>query len=107
MSKMWAVCIYCGHIAVETEKVTIESFKKTLEKHGWKSDGGWICPLCAKLPLFSPERKEYMALKKAHSMVDQEYEKAKQNSYIQNPLAYALHKVWMLVDAEEESNAKH
>ena len=107
MSKMLAVCNYCGHIAVETEKVTIESFKKNLEKHGWKCDDGWRCPICAKLPLLSPERKEYAAIKKALAMVGQEYEKAKQNSYIQKPLAYALYKVWMLVDAEEEPNAQH
>lgn len=43
-----------------------------------------------------------MTLKKALAMVDREYEKAKQNSYVQKPLAYALYKVWRLVDAKEK-----
>lgn len=43
-----------------------------------------------------------MTLKKVLAMVDREYEKAKQNSYVQKPLAYALYKVWRLVDAEEK-----
>lgn len=43
-----------------------------------------------------------MTLKKALAMVDREYEKAKQNSYVQKPLAYALYKAWRLVDAEEK-----
>ena len=42
-----------------------------------------------------------MTLKKALAMVDREYEKAKENKYVRKPLAYALYKVWRLVDAEE------
>ena len=43
-----------------------------------------------------------MTLKKALAMVDREYEKAKENDYVKKPLAYALYKMWRLVDAEEE-----
>lgn len=42
-----------------------------------------------------------MTIKTVLFMVAQEYERAKQNSYVQKPLAYALYKVWRLVDAEE------
>lgn len=45
-----------------------------------------------------------MTLKKALAMVDREYEKAKQNEYVQKPLAYALYKVWRAVDQQPEED---
>lgn len=41
-----------------------------------------------------------MDLKKALAMVEKEYEKAKKNDYVINPLAYALYIVWKQVDKE-------
>lgn len=38
---------------------------------------------------------------KVIKLVEAEYEKAKKLEYIRNPLVYALHKVWKMVDAEE------
>ncbi|MBQ3195954.1 MAG: hypothetical protein IJB65_05750 [Clostridia bacterium] len=38
---------------------------------------------------------------KVIKLVETEYEKAKNLEYIRNPLAYALHKVWKMVDAEK------
>lgn len=41
-----------------------------------------------------------MNLAKAVARVIDEYEKAKKLEYIDNPLAYALYKVWKMVDSE-------
>lgn len=45
-----------------------------------------------------------MTIKTVLFMVSQEYEKAKQNSYVQKPLAYALYKVWRAVDQQLEED---
>lgn len=42
-----------------------------------------------------------MTLKKAVKLLEQEYERAKRLEYIHKPLAYALHRVWKVADAEE------
>lgn len=42
-----------------------------------------------------------MRLDKAHRMLEIEYEKAKKKAWVHNPLAYALHKVWRMADAEK------
>lgn len=38
---------------------------------------------------------------KVIKLVETEYEKAKKLEYVRNPLAYALHKVWKMADAEK------
>lgn len=42
-----------------------------------------------------------MRIEKAHRMLEIEYEKAKKLEWVHNPLAYALHKVWRMADAEK------
>ena len=42
-----------------------------------------------------------MTLKKAINLLEQEYEKAKELEFVRNPLAYALYKVWRVVDTEK------
>ena len=39
-----------------------------------------------------------MTIKKAIKMLEEEYERAKRLDWVRNPLAYALHKVWRMVD---------
>lgn len=41
-----------------------------------------------------------MTIEKALKLVEEEYNKAKDLSYIRNPLAYALYTVWKLADKE-------
>ena len=41
-----------------------------------------------------------MSLAKAIVKLMDEYEKACKSEHVRNPLAYALHKVWKLADAE-------
>lgn len=36
-------------------------------------------------------------------LLQHEYERGKKNPYVQNPLAWALYKVWKVVDAAGES----
>ena len=42
-----------------------------------------------------------MRLEKAHRILEIEYAKAKKLEWVNNPLAYALHKVWRMADAEK------
>lgn len=39
-----------------------------------------------------------MTLQKAIKLLEREYEKAKNNTWILNPMAYALYQVWKIVD---------
>lgn len=41
-----------------------------------------------------------MTLKKAIKLLEEEHERAKKLDWVRNPLAYALYKVWKMVDAE-------
>ena len=41
-----------------------------------------------------------MTIKKALRLVEVEYEKAKSNAWVHNPLAYALYRVWRKADTE-------
>lgn len=41
-----------------------------------------------------------MTLKKAIKLLEAEYEKAKANNYVRNPIAYALYQVWRIADNE-------
>ena len=41
-----------------------------------------------------------MTLNKAIKLLEEEYEKAKKLEWVRNPLAYALYKVWKMVDRE-------
>ena len=42
-----------------------------------------------------------MTLEKAIRLVEIEYERATKIGYVRNPLAYALYKVWKMVDGEK------
>ena len=42
-----------------------------------------------------------MTLDKAIKLIEAEYEKAKQLEWVRSPLAYALYKVWKMVDREK------
>lgn len=54
-----------------------------------------------------------MTLEKVIKMLEAEYERAKTLSFVRDPLAYALHKVWRKVEEErkketnDENNSKH
>ena len=41
-----------------------------------------------------------MTLRKAISMLEAEYERAKGLEFVHNPLAYALYQVWKKVDSQ-------
>ena len=41
-----------------------------------------------------------MTLDRALRLVETEYERAKKLEWIRNPLAYALYKVWRMVDGQ-------
>lgn len=45
-----------------------------------------------------------MTLEKAIKMLEEEYERAKKNEWVRNPLAYALYQVWKKADAERSRN---
>lgn len=42
-----------------------------------------------------------MTLNKAIKLLEAEYEKAKALNWVNNPLAYALYKVWKMADKQE------
>lgn len=44
-----------------------------------------------------------MTLEKATKMLKAEYEKAKNLSFVRNPLAYALYKVWKVADKQNKT----
>ncbi len=41
-----------------------------------------------------------MRIKRAIRLLEAEYEKAKKLEWVHNPLAYALHQVWKMADAD-------
>ncbi len=41
-----------------------------------------------------------MTLKQAISLLNKQYEKAKQSPYVKKPLAWALYQVWEIADKE-------
>ncbi len=41
-----------------------------------------------------------MTLNRATKLLEKEYENAKKLEFVQNPMAYALHKVWRKADRE-------
>lgn len=45
-----------------------------------------------------------MTIQRALKLVEKEYGQAKKLDWIRNPLAYALYKVWRLVEKEEARN---
>lgn len=48
--------------------------------------------------------KKLITLEDAHRMLDELYQQAVKNPWIEKPLAWALYQVWREVDAEEERN---
>ena len=42
-----------------------------------------------------------MTLEKAIKMLTDEYDRAKVNPWVRNPLAYALYQVWKVADREQ------
>lgn len=46
------------------------------------------------------KKTETITLAQAFNLVAEEYEKAQKLDYIRNPIAYALHRVWKIADAE-------
>ena len=47
-------------------------------------------------------RGRRMNLEKIAKMIDEYYDKARNTSYIQKPLAWALYQVWKYVDEHEQ-----
>ena len=47
-----------------------------------------------------------MTVQRALKLVEKEYEQAKKLEWIRNPLAYALFKVWRLVEKEAAKNGR-
>lgn len=43
-----------------------------------------------------------LTIDKAIKLLEEEYERAKKLDWVRNPLAYALYKVWKMVDTEKE-----
>lgn len=50
----------------------------------------------------SEELERLLLMEKISSQFDKEYRKAKEQSYIQKPIAYALYQVWKYWDAKGE-----
>lgn len=48
-----------------------------------------------------------MPLEEVIKMLEDEYEHAKTLSYVRDPLAYALHKVWRVVDERVRKSEKN
>ena len=42
-----------------------------------------------------------MTINKAINLIEKEYEKAKKLEWVHKPLAYAIYKVWKIVDTEK------
>ena len=49
-------------------------------------------------------KKKPITLKDAHRMLDEQFQRACRETWIEKPLAWALYQVWRDVDAEEERN---
>lgn len=47
-----------------------------------------------------------MTLEKVIKMLEAEYERAKTLSFVRDPLAYALHKVWRKVEEERKKEGR-
>lgn len=45
-----------------------------------------------------------MTIEKAKKLLDEEYERAKRLEYVQDPIAYALYRVWQKSDKEKKEN---
>lgn len=39
-------------------------------------------------------------MERVHRLIEEEYEEALSHKYILNPLAYAIHQVWKIIDSE-------
>ena len=48
-----------------------------------------------------------MTIEEAIDILRQEYEKAKQKSWVLYPMAYALYQTWKQVDIESRKTIKH
>ena len=46
--------------------------------------------------------KKMITLEEAHRMLDDQFQRACQQTWIEKPLAWALYQVWREVDADEE-----
>ena len=46
-----------------------------------------------------------MTLQKALKLVEKEYEKAKGLEFVHKPLAYALYRVWRMVEGERDGQS--
>ena len=46
--------------------------------------------------------KKLITLEEAHRMLDDQFQRACQQTWIEKPLAWALYQVWREVDADEE-----
>lgn len=53
-----------------------------------------------RCPKAKTENGKDVVLQKALDMIAREYEKAKKQEFVRNPLAYALYKVWGMVDQQ-------
>ena len=42
-----------------------------------------------------------MTLEKAIRLLETEYEKAKKSTFVRNPIAYALYRVWKIADEQK------
>lgn len=47
-----------------------------------------------------------MKIEQAINLLKSEYEKAKDLSFVKNPVAYALYRVWKIADSEKVSDTK-
>lgn len=47
-----------------------------------------------------------MNLERAIKLLESEYERAKKNEFVRNPLAYALHKVWKVAHSADKEDKR-
>lgn len=67
----------------------------------WKNDAWHYEPIEFYVPAESGPDKE---LYKAIRLLGQEYERAKEMDFVYNPIAWALYKVWKMIDAGKDHN---
>lgn len=51
-------------------------------------------------------RKKLITIEDAHRMLDEQYQQAVKNPWVERPLAWALYQVWWDVDADKEEVAR-
>ena len=92
---MSATCKDCIHYDVCQYHVDEETELTVVECSYFKSKSAYE-------EAYKKRQTEKAKLMDVYGMIEKVYEHAKQCDYIKNPLAYAIHKVWQIVDRRKE-----